>query len=453
MSGGEQPFSLGDYDFPSKGLSGLLELLRGAVSLPERLTLRSLDVSLSSDGQLGDFSLSLEGYDGEDSLGVYAFQYRARDALLAYMPPDENRQEALPYNPNNDAAYLDTEIRRLPLVRQMALLDFKRYVLSYTGNRQTQENAVLIDGANGRDYPVLTWAEYQSGQGGGGDGKTAVLFVLHDGTSAFSGKNRVIYRAKPADSASLVLSRNPEKERDFRIRDGQLSLTRDYGETWIPCDLEADALEDTLAYLNASTLPEGNVYISPAPSGVLAVLYGEFPTLCLSQDGGKSWDSLPLTAPERFQGMGYGCRIVDFLNEREGYIGLGTDWSMGRGGYKCWLSTDDGGRTWQEHPLPGRDSEILSGLRFCDRRHGAVSMRTISADDPRFFVTTDGGGEWSEIALPWEEEDFGFTVLARVAALSQEGGQYRLTVSGGANSPTVFEAEALTGPWQKRKDS
>lgn len=174
------------------------------------------------------------------------------------------------------------------------------------------------------------------------------------------------------------------------------------------------------------------------------MLYGEFPTLCLSQDGGKSWDSLPLTAPERFQGMGYGCRIVDFLNEREGYIGLGTDWSMGRGGYKCWLSTDDGGRTWQEHPLPGRDSEILSGLRFCDRRHGAVSMRTISADDPASSSPRTAAGMERDRS-PWEEEDFGFTVLARVAALSQEGGQYRLTVSGGANSPTVFEAEALTG--------
>lgn len=452
MSGGEQTFSLGDYDFPAKGLSGLLALLRGAVSLPERLTLRSLDASLSSDGQLGDFSLSLEGYDGEDSTGVYTFQYRDADSLLTYTPPDENRREALPYNPNNDAAYLDKEIRRLPLVRQMALLDFKRYVLSYTGSRQTLENEVLINGADGREYPVLTWEEYQSGQGGGGDGKTAVLFVLHDGTSAYSGKNRVIYRAEPADPASLVLSRNPEKERDFRIRDGQLSLTRDYGESWIPCALEADALEDTLAYLNTSTLPEDNVYISPAPSGLLAVLYGEFPTLCLSRDGGKSWDSLPLTAPERFQGMGYGCRIVDFLNEQEGYIGLGTDWSMGRGGYKCWLSTSDGGKTWQEYPLPGRDSEILSGLRFCDRRHGAVSMRSISADEPRFFVTTDGGGEWSEIVLPWEEEDFGTTTFARVTALSQEEGRYRLTVFGGAKSSTVFEAETLTGPWQKQKN-
>lgn len=98
-------------------------------------------------------------------------------------------------------------------------------------------------------------------------------------------------------------------------------------------------LEETKAvYGQGNMIPENSVYADG--NGMFAVFWGETPTLHVSKDDGETWTDFVFQ--EEYPRL---CtsRIVRFLDPENGYVGLGTDWSMGTGGatYIGW--TLDGG--------------------------------------------------------------------------------------------------------------
>lgn len=454
---GSQPFSLGSFRITQEGIAGLAGLLRDYAPLPQTLALRQLDAEIESNGLLTSFTMLVEGYDGQKQpAGVYRFAYE--DGQMTYTPPAQNAQnggeESAPYNANNDLSYLDREFKRIPWKQQLALLDFPRYEIHYGGSRQTTQGEPLIDGSGGKSFPALTLEEYREGQGGTGDGKTAVLFMLGDGSSWAVGENLLIYRCEAADRDSLVQSRQPGDRMACRVNNGQLELSRDYGESWISCSLPENELNDTLAFYNKSNLPSGTYYISEKKPGIAAVLYGAAPKLYLSRDDGATWETVEFMQPfEMMEDLGYSIRTIRFINESEGYIGIGTDWSMGVGGYRGWFSTQDGGKTWQSHgPLPGSDSQTLTGIVFSDLQHGVISIRSLSDELPGFFATQDGGNTWIELDLPWGDEIGELHMYSRVKSLEYQNGNYTLTVMQQDSQArrAVFESSSLTGGWTRR---
>ncbi len=106
-------------------------------------------------------------------------------------------------------------------------------------------------------------------------------------------------------------------------------------------------LEETKAvYGQGNMIPENSVYADG--NGMFAVFWGETPTLHVSKDDGETWTDFVFQ--EEYPRL---CtsRIVRFLDPENGYVGLGTDWSMGTGGatYIGW--THDGGATWGRQHL------------------------------------------------------------------------------------------------------
>ena len=99
--------------------------------------------------------------------------------------------------------------------------------------------------------------------------------------------------------------------------------------------------------------------------------WGETPTLHVSKDDGETWTDFVFQ--EEYPRL---CtsRIVRFLDPENGYVGLGTDWSMGTGGatYIGW--THDGGATWETTPVAVENGWILSGLAFADQSAGMLTM-------------------------------------------------------------------------------
>ena len=98
------------------GLSGVMTLLEEQIesTRPALYRLISFSGDIDSNAVLGDFLLTVEGYDaGGASLGVFGLQ-RTGEALL-YTSPKENGTDSAPYNANTDVFYISGQICRLPL--------------------------------------------------------------------------------------------------------------------------------------------------------------------------------------------------------------------------------------------------------------------------------------------------------------------------------------------------
>ena len=262
LQSGQQDFSLGTFQITEKGIEGLVSVLRDYVPLPETLGLHMINAKVNSSGELQSFDLLLEGYDNsKNSTGLYWFSYW--DHQMDYIPPEQypSPELSVAYNSNNDLQALNREFLRSPWEQQFSLLQGSDFSISYNGNRQTLEGEPLIDGRNQVDFPILTWEEYQSGQGGVGDGKTSVLFTLKDHDS-----QSMIFLCDPNDPSTLVQSQQPGDQTACREKDGQLHFTRDYGETWISCDLPPGNRRTNTGFLPKQSAAGGHLLHLPRNS-------------------------------------------------------------------------------------------------------------------------------------------------------------------------------------------
>jgi len=351
------------------------------------LTVEYLSANLSKKGMLEDSTLTLGAYnDSNEYLGKYAFAYQHDTNIINPTTPSDNAtsQPMLSDNANNELEFLDGQIKRLPLVSQMALLDFPQYVLLYNGTTQLSSENAIIDGSDGRKFPILTFNEYQNGD---------------------ISKQLIYYRCDSADTTTLYGNRDFVMEYDYYINNNQIFFTRDYGE---------------------------------------------FPILRISYDNGINWADISFDK-ELFSKLSVTKRIIHFFNETDGYVGLGTDWSMGAGETKYCLFTNDGGITWLERRLPmAGSSSTLTGLCFSDSKmvDGVVSLKS-SFDDfgyPTLFFTNDNGENWTDISFPWEQLPGDVSYLAKVDSLSFEEGVYTLVLEE-EEQKVSSKSESLAGEW------
>lgn len=450
---GTQPYILSDYSLPEQGLQGLVDRLRQSIELPKTLTVQFWLGELTPGGRLTDFSLVLGGYDDDRSYqGAYGFYYDDGAQQLDYVPPASYLDGFPPpgYNDNHALRTLDRELKRLPLVEQIAKLQFPRYLLRYQPGTKLAAGVPILDGSAGQSFPVLSPEAYAAGEGGLSDGHTAVIFTLYDGTSLV-GDNLLQYRCTPADPDTLYGDRDFTMQCDYSINNGRLLFTRDWGETWLPAQLTEPELEETLAFTRTRlTLPEGSWYVSPVAGGPIAFFLGNAPTLRLTIDNGATWRSTTFAfADGLFPAT---RRFTGFCNGNDGYVGLGSDWSMGAGEHKTLYLTRDGGLTWQERTLPCTGtSQTLTGLAFADAEQGVVSLDPSSDEAllPLLWYTQDGGASWSELTIPWTPLDDDLDGLTKVDTLERVDGMYQLVLGQGANGAEKvrFTSSALDSTW------
>ena len=132
------------------------------------------------------------------------------------------------------------------------------------------------------------------------------MISLTDGGGVMG--ERIEYICAPADENALVGQTETVMQTDYYFRGEELMLTDDSGETWVASGLTTKQLEETKAvYGQGNMIPEN-------------------PTLHVSKDDGETWTDFVFQ--EEYPRL---CtsRIVRFLDPENGYVGLGTDWSMG----------------------------------------------------------------------------------------------------------------------------
>lgn len=423
------------------GLSGVMTLLEEQIesTRPALYRLISFSGDIDSNAVLGDFLLTVEGYDaGGASLGVFGLQ-RTGEALL-YTSPKENGTDSAPYNANTDVFYISGQICRLPLVSQLDALNAEQGRVNYHGSARSAAGDPVIDGRSGEDFPVLTAEAYQSGSGGLGDGKTAVQIGLQ------ADDLNLIYLCPLADESTLVDSRNPGDRQQREVtEDGLLRFSGDYGETWIPCDITPEQVEDALAVYPDGILPAGEFYVSEEEPYTAAFLYGAQPHLYITRDSGESWNSYPVLPDTDVSELGYSARAVRFFDVLNGYVAIGTDWSMGHGGARIWRVTHDGGRHWETQStmnFPGGESDCLSGISFVDFEHGVISVQGPPEYQTEIYTTADGGATWTRQELT---DAYGY-----VLNLQELDGVYQFEVKlSRTGKRHIFRSEDMISGWER----
>jgi hypothetical protein len=427
------------YKLEDRGLLPLVESLRAEAGLPDTLTVEYFSAALTAKGYMGDYTLALAGFDEEKNfIGRYGFVWDEKEKSLAVNVPSEDLpQMAVAYNQNKDVQFLDGQAKRLPLTRQIARLDFPRYVLEFSGIKQIRAGEPILEGYGGQDFAVLAPEEYRLGLGGVADGRSGVVFTLSDGVSSAVGENRIQYDCAIADADTVTGDRDFKMEFDYYIEsnyiDGNLIyFTRDFGETWISCGISPAALAETLEfYRNGVVIPEDSFSIA-AGSETIALLYGERPALRISFDNGAVWEDRRFGPEVTGEDVPlWTKRFVHFFDESAGYAAFCSDWSMGTGQIRYALVTRDGGRSWTEIALPeingGGSGNTLTGIRFADDdlMCGVVTLKSDLETEgwPHVFATVDGGASWTEIFPPWEQmpEDVLFVNKVYDVSASEDG--------------------------------
>ena len=278
------------------GLAAILDKVKETEEFPEHGDIAYLGASITEKGEVTDFTLTVTGFDDQDQyISHVGYTY---DSGTQELSCREYQETALPtyYDPNADFTYIDEQIRRIPFEAQIRLLDFDRFQVEFQPDIQLEAGTPVLDGSGGQDFPVLTWEEYQQGQGGVSDGSSALAISLTDGTGA-TGK-RLEYYCEAADTSAL--SGHPETvmQMDYRINNGDLLLTGDAGESWVSTGLSSQQVSETTdTYQRGGSLFEDSYFADG--NGVYAVFYGEMPTLRLSRDKGGTWQDIPFTGQRK----------------------------------------------------------------------------------------------------------------------------------------------------------
>lgn len=438
-----------DVILEESGISGLIDWISEKETVPANILISDLDADLNEKGEVYSFTLSIQEFDDKneyvkDILYIYDSERKELN-----VKEDINRITKTQYDPNAEVDYLDSQMKRIPFIAQMKALDFERYKVQYRQDGRLEAGMPVIDGRDQEAFPILTWDEYMQGAGGLSDGGSQVVIALTNGSVIIG--ECVRYICTPKDAEALPGDSETVMQTDYKFLQDGLFLTDDSGETWISSGLTKEQIESTTeVYGKGNLLPENSIYSDE--NGMFAVFWGEVPVLHLSKDDGKTWEDIEFA--ENYPRF---CksRIVRFLDSENGYVGLGTDWSMGTGGATFVGWTHDGGTTWKTTSIPMEGGLILSGLAFADMQNGMLTMDSQFGDNswPRVFVTNDAGNQFREIEMPWETISEDVTFLNKVDSLTYENGVYHLTLGQGeyGNMKADFTGVSLDGEWTFEK--
>lgn len=437
------------YSFEDQSVDTLYDKITAYSPLPPKFCLEFFKGELTKDGLLSSFHITGSGFDESGTFsGIYIISYDDLSGLNV-----EIRNELVPnseiyYGENADILYLDKAFRKIPWKEQIEAIDFPRYFVEFSRRMSLNKDQPIIDCTKYSEIPVLSMDSYLAGSGGRSTGNLGVYITLTDGTGVTS-PNNIIYSLEPDNKDAVAKDANQSfvMERDYRIYDNQVFFTRDYGGNWIQVDIDPTLVQETLEmYRNGVIIPEKSYFISEAP-GIMAFLYGAEAKLLLSTDDGKTWQIMP------FDGRMFKDsirRYIHFFDNKNGYIALGTEWTMGTGEGKNFYTTTDGGFTWIKHNLPMENtSKLLNSLVFLD---ASMEQGVLTLQNPNdtlsctLFYTLDQGENWQEFTVTLDQMPEEYPVLRNGESLTHDGEEYKLVLSSGKNKYS-FTAKALDQPW------
>lgn len=190
---------------------------------------------------------------------------------------------------------------------------------------------------------------------------------------------------------SATLSPTAAKD-TYRVRDGVLSLTWDYGHRWTALPLSKDAVQSMLRTGGTQTLAAGCYHIA---DDFTYFVYGRSPlTFLFSSNGGAGWETHTVAD---ISDDGVASRYVTFTSGQTGAVAVGLDGTPDMKG-SLLFTTKDGGLTWQNGNTPS--TQTLTGMNFLNQDLGFLSYTDTAGDSGELYETTDGGRSFTKVSLP-----------------------------------------------------
>jgi photosystem II stability/assembly factor-like uncharacterized protein len=229
---------------------------------------------------------------------------------------------------------------------------------------------------------------------------------------------------------------------------GQMWRTADGGRTW------RKQTTNTLAHFNSvSAVSADEAWAAAFGEGFSDIVSGlvQASVLLHTADGGATWQPA-------IRASAYGVfHQVDFADQQRGWL-MVTPCFPGQRTQDCapfgqsfagtkLLRTEDGGRTWDERPLPVPASRPERMQWFAGGRGylqaADCSAGPIASCVERLYRTTDGGDRWNALATPAPE---GFSAWRFVSA--ERGYTWTSGCKAGDCSGTVWETSDGGGAWR-----
>lgn len=222
----------------------------------------------------------------------------------------------------------------------------------------------------------------------------------------------------------------PDKNIRYQINNQKLEITYDDGWHWqdVPVDVEELFKGD---YSGSKKYLIDDSYIISPERTAFVIGDGSNLRILQSTDKGESWDELDVPCPFN---RGVRLRLLGFTSEKNGYLILTGDRTMGFEANAI-LKTNDGGKTWvNKGAVDGTNRKITSG-GFINDKLGFVSFgseqRPNQPPHPLLFRTTDGGENWEQVEVPIPAKYKGIFTVAEIPTF--DGSQGTLLVNQGPN--------------------
>lgn len=442
---GNNNYKLVNYNISKKGLDCLTDIIKKSNNMTDKYNISYFETELNEKGMIKSFTLSLIVFEGDNYIGNASYVYE--NNILNYKSPKETNLPLVEtYSTNNNIDYISDLIKKIPLNEQIKNSNLTHYFLRYQPGTIVEKGTPIFDFTSDKKVKALTKNDYINGKGGISDGNDNIVIRLYDGTSITSDE-QYLYIFDKIDNSTLA-NPNYMMKTDYYINNGTLKFTRDYGTNWISTDITKEELEETLKYYNDLSLKPNSWFLSSDDNLPIAYFYGEEPVLKISTDNGLTWKNIELTDSKKM-GRPITNRVIGFSSKTDGYVALGTDWSMGSGEMKKLYFTKDAGKTWNEVKPPLNNSnKTLIDMCMYDSNIGVILLNNPNDDRlPLIYATKDGGKNWKEVKLNYKDE---ITYLVDIDSITKEDNQFiiQLGQSKYGTLKAIFKVNDLCDSWQ-----
>lgn len=442
---GNNNYKLVNYNISKKGLDCLTDIIKKSNNMTDKYNISYFETELNEKGMIKSFTLSLIVFEGDNYIGNASYVYE--NNILNYKSPKETNLPLVEtYSANNNIDYISDLIKKIPLNEQIKNSNLTHYFLRYQPGTIIEKGTPIFDFTSGREVKALSRNDYINGNGGISNGNDNIVIRLYDGTSITSDE-QYLYIFDKIDNSTLT-NPNYMMKTDYYINNGTLKFTRDYGTNWISTDITKEELEETLTYYNDLSLKPNSWFLSSDENLPIAYFYGEEPVLKISTDNGLTWKKVELTDSKKM-GRPITNRVIGFSSKSDGYVALGTDWSMGSGETKKIYLTKDAGKTWNEVKPPLNNSnKTLIDMCMYDSNIGVILLNNPNDDRlPLIYATKDGGKNWKEVKLNYKDE---ITYLVDIDSITKEDNQFiiQLGQSKYGTLKAIFKVNDLYDSWQ-----
>lgn len=197
--------------------------------------------------------------------------------------------------------------------------------------------------------------------------------------------------SKTSVDNSNVLIESASKD-TYRIQNGVLSLSWDYGHRWTAISLPEGALSSMLQSGSTTKLADGCYHIA---DDFTYLLYGQSNlSVLFIQNAGKNQQTHQVAD---LGDDGITSRYIVYTSSQTADVAVGLDGTADMKGSKL-FTTKDGGVTWQSKAAPS--THTLTGMNFLSQDVGYLSYSVASGASGELYETIDGGETFTKVTLP-----------------------------------------------------